>query len=553
MRSPRSRLTLQYTTRVSPQAILVSLRIKLRRLSIRARVTIMLSLGANMLILGDRSSLHTSCRRMLTKPPQSQSIQAPQLKPWLKSPSPLTELRTNVVAGTPADPGPSRAARRNNVLFGASHSEESLTFQPTLPSPPAKSRLMNVVIGTPTDPEPSSATQRNNARALFGASDSEESVTSASLQPTDGWPTMGQPPRSETSSGPRSLRETLLPSSPSGVLSSSATEKRGKDKQELAVEVRREAKGATSQLKKIPTSEMANEASSYKKRIDASQISVLANFEESGPNLGGQHLYRPLRIHGSSSYGLSIVKAASHLERTLNGWASEVLRIAPTPAVALQEAVLTDTTHVGENTALFTVVRPMTVHYLLRHALAQVISEGIINSLLVTNSVEANLGFTRAHERLLTRDAKAATFWRRLTFSIAVENPTPEMMRLIFEQNMPLLAALLPDSAEDALGTRTMLRAAFRFSCMLRGENANSEAFYSSFVPKVTSTLDLGVIDLVKPCRRSERGEVDRVGVTIFPGLIEVMPMLPTGVVRMVVRRAQVICECELLATSDPV
>lgn len=94
---------------------------------------------------------------------------------------------------------------------------------------------------------------------------------------------------------------------------------------------------------------------------------------------------------------------ASQLERMIDRWASEVLRIAPVPAAALQDAVLTDITDVGESTALFTDVRPMTVQRVLRHAFAHVISEGMINSLIVTNSAEENLALTRIHERILTR------------------------------------------------------------------------------------------------------------------------------------------------------
>ena len=89
--------------------------------------------------------------------------------------------------------------------------------------------------------------------------------------------------------------------------------------------------------------------------------------------------------------------------RSTNG-ASKVLRIAPASApAALQEAVLADLTDVGESTALFTDVRRMTMHCLLQHALTHVISEGIINSLIVSNSAEGNLALTRVHERLLTR------------------------------------------------------------------------------------------------------------------------------------------------------
>jgi hypothetical protein len=73
------------------------------------------------------------------------------------------------------------------------------------------------------------------------------------------------------------------------------------------------------------------------------------------------------------------------------------------PMEALQEAILTDLTDVGESTALFTDVRSMVVQCLLRHAMSEVISEGIINSLVVSNSAEANLELTRIHERLLNR------------------------------------------------------------------------------------------------------------------------------------------------------
>ena len=81
--------------------------------------------------------------------------------------------------------------------------------------------------------------------------------------------------------------------------------------------------------------------------------------------------------------------------------------------MALQKAILTDIAYVGDSTALFTDVRPMTVQYLLRNALVQVISEGIINSLIVTNSFEANLEFTRAHERLLDRTFPSLPLKRR--------------------------------------------------------------------------------------------------------------------------------------------
>ena len=150
-------------------------------------------------------------------------------------------------------------------------------------------------------------------------------------------------------------------------------------------------------------------------------------------------------------------------------------------------------------------------------------------------------------------DPAAAAIWRQKTFFVAEEflpAQAAQMVRTIFEENMPSLAKLLPDSADDPLGTRGVLEEAFTFSCMLRGTNADGDALYRSFVPKIASTLDPGMVELVKPCRRMERGEVDRVGATIFPGLFEVLPT--PSMVQTVVRPAQVICECELLeATSN--
>lgn len=67
---------------------------------------------------------------------------------------------------------------------------------------------------------------------------------------------------------------------------------------------------------------------------------------------------------------------------------------------------------------------------------------------------------------------------------------------------------------------------------MLHGSNSSSgDAFYRAFVPELGSTLYPRQIELVKRCLRSERGELDRVGATIFPGLVKVTrgPPLPSG------------------------
>ncbi|TFY64365.1 hypothetical protein EVG20_g5971 [Dentipellis fragilis] len=95
---------------------------------------------------------------------------------------------------------------------------------------------------------------------------------------------------------------------------------------------------------------------------------------------------------------------------------------------------------------------------------------------------------------------------------------------------------------------------------MLHGSPSSAggtvDAFYRSFVPEVGSTLYARQVELVKRCLRSERGELDRVGATIFPGLVKVSrDAVAVGVpnTQAVVRRAQVICECALQAGSVPV
>lgn len=45
----------------------------------------------------------------------------------------------------------------------------------------------------------------------------------------------------------------------------------------------------------------------------------------------------------------------------------------------------------------------MQVQNILRHAMSQTISEGIINCLVVTDSAEANIQLTRIHEHIFSR------------------------------------------------------------------------------------------------------------------------------------------------------
>ena len=148
--------------------------------------------------------------------------------------------------------------------------------------PPSELRTNADVVTSPSaETEPSSATRRKNAltRALFGASDSEQSLTSPSPQPADG-SSGGLPsersPLIESSASLRSLHETLSPSSPMpnpNTLTSSSSAAESSDKQwELAKEVQRRTEEAMAQLKKTPSNPKINDGS-HRKRIVTSQIS----------------------------------------------------------------------------------------------------------------------------------------------------------------------------------------------------------------------------------------------------------------------------------------
>jgi hypothetical protein len=131
------------------------------------------------------------------------------------------------------------------------------------------------------------------------------------------------------------------------------------------------------------------------------------------------------------------------------------------------------------------------------------------------------------------------------------------MSRFFLSEYLPALCALLcPDGKEDSPACRgafAILDAGYDFSRMLHGSPASSaggtDAFYRAFVPELGSALDPLQIELGKRCLRSERHEEDRIGATVFPGLVKVSrvsadPNVPHT--QTVVRRAQAICECAI-------
>ena len=120
----------------------------------------------------------------------------------------------------------------------------------------------------------------------------------------------------------------------------------------------------------------------------------------------------------------------------------------------------------------------------------------------------------------------------------------------ILREQVPHLTRVL-DSAVPTSGGTSVLDSAYHFSQMLHGSSSNGDAFYRAFVPEIGSTLYPRQIELIKRCLRSERGELDVVGATIFPGLVKVTRSPEGENVQTVMRRAQVICGCAMNGTQQ--
>lgn len=261
--------------------------------------------------------------------------------------------------------------------------------------------------------------------------------------------------------------------------------------------------------------------------------------------------------HGTQSVDdFSIKNTASQLERKINRWAADVVRSPPSSLDMIYAAAIADIT--GSHELIPPGATAIQVQNVLRHVMSEAISSEVINCLIVTNSSEANVQLTRIHEHLFSRNPMVACVWRRQTFSAAVESCDPDMAHSILKYQMPEVSAILGDSIKRAI---SVLEDAYIFSSMLHSANSNSggtsDAFYRAFVPEMGSALLPLQIELIRRCLKSERGEGDRVGATIFPGLVKVTRGSRSTSnsqeqenVQTTVRRAQVICMCALNATG---
>ena len=87
----------------------------------------------------------------------------------------------------------------------------------------------------------------------------------------------------------------------------------------------------------------------------------------------------------------------------LNRWAADVVRAPPKPLEEIRLAAVQDLLE-GADISLEAYgdseATPIQIQSLLRHALSFTISEAIINCLVITNSMEANIQIARIHEQI---------------------------------------------------------------------------------------------------------------------------------------------------------
>lgn len=98
---------------------------------------------------------------------------------------------------------------------------------------------------------------------------------------------------------------------------------------------------------------------------------------------------------------LLLQNSASQLDKLINRWAADIIRSPPAPLQQIYAAIMNDIA--GGMNASLVEATPMQVQSYLRHAMAETISEGVINCLIVTNSTEANVQLTRIHEHIFAR------------------------------------------------------------------------------------------------------------------------------------------------------
>jgi hypothetical protein len=93
------------------------------------------------------------------------------------------------------------------------------------------------------------------------------------------------------------------------------------------------------------------------------------------------------------------------LEKQVSRWAQDIVYSPPVPLEQIKAAALSDAGGDDDKTE----ASQMHVQNLLRHALSETISEGVINCLIITNSSEANVQLTRIHEHLFARMSLSCT------------------------------------------------------------------------------------------------------------------------------------------------
>ncbi|KDE02859.1 hypothetical protein, variant 1 [Microbotryum lychnidis-dioicae p1A1 Lamole] len=232
----------------------------------------------------------------------------------------------------------------------------------------------------------------------------------------------------------------------------------------------------------------------------------------------------------------TIKNSSSGLERRINRFAADTLNSRDYSRNQLASAIYADLPTITQSPFLNSIQgfedpeSGIILQSLIRHALSTLLADGIVNSLLVTDSEEANEELTRLHATLFDREPLVASVWRRQTFSASLTHLSERTCFSLLSRHIPAISYLLnPSPTHLSPSLLTMLEAFHLYARTLHssatamggGGGVEGSGFYRAYVPQIGTLLDPGRLELIKRCYRTERGEPERVGACLFPGLVK--------------------------------
>ncbi|SCV73265.1 BQ2448_7190 [Microbotryum intermedium] len=252
---------------------------------------------------------------------------------------------------------------------------------------------------------------------------------------------------------------------------------------------------------------------------------------------GGETTDAAAAVVGTSTVDdFTIKNSSSGLERRINRFAADTLSSRDYSRNQLASAIYADLPAISQSPFLNSIQEfedpesGIILQSLVRHALSSLLADGIVNSLLVTDSEEANEELTKLHATLFEREPLVASVWRRQTFSASLTHLSERTCFSLLSRHIPAISYLLnPSPTHLSSSLSTMLEAFHLYARTLHssatamggGGGVEGSGFYRAYVPQIGTLLDPGRLELIKRCYRTERGEPERVGACLFPGLVK--------------------------------